>query len=626
VADPDAVFAILGDESAGLFFAGPAYADAFHAWLADEAGGSGVAPADLGVASFDDVAPLEDMGWWLVPERRPDPSVDAAAARRWVWALRFWNVATARAFAVALDELETAVGGDVAAAINSGTPIAAGYFQYAYGTEYQTMMAQRGVDAFFGEGFLSYLDNCLAWDLGFYGDWVAGQLEPWGSGASRPRAATYLHAYRGDSGRKMLELAGRGFTWFNHYAYGTFDLSTGDGAGGFGAGSVPWLERVASGSELLAKAEPALAGAAREPSPIVMLGSQSDPVWSDLPAASDDEIGWHMALVQSHYPIDIMPESEIEAGRLEGPAAPKRLLFVLRKHVSKAAFTAIRRWVEAGGTLVLGPDLASHDEYGQLDVARAEWLAVAPGPEHAAAAHQSLQWATDEGLVTFFYEGGWRELVGIGGTTLAVAGDDERPIALRLARGRGRVVALGVALGETYRRPTLACGSRPSALPPEYPDAFADAMRAAMASVPASVGLAEARPVWSDDARVSLQAVTGPNGPAVIAVAWADGPVDVALTAPAWQGCSRVHDVVGDADLPVIFGSVLAPIERAAVLTWDPDECQRPSSPEADDTAEDPPKKAADDGCATGLGPAWMAALVLVGAALARASRRARDH
>ncbi|MFO0746932.1 MAG: hypothetical protein U1F43_14865 [Myxococcota bacterium] len=438
VADPDAVFAILGDESAGLFFAGPAYADAFHAWLADEAGGSGVAPADLGVASFDDVAPLEDMGWWLVPERRPDPSVDAAAARRWVWALRFWNVATARAFAVALDELETAVGGDVAAAINSGTPIAAGYFQYAYGTEYQTMMAQRGVDAFFGEGFLSYLDNCLAWDLGFYGDWVAGQLEPWGSGASRLRAATYLHAYRGDSGRKMLELAGRGFTWFNHYAYGTFDLSTGDGAGGFGAGSVPWLERVASGSELLAKAEPALAGAAREPSPIVMLGSQSDPVWSDLPAASDDEIGWHMALVQSHYPIDIMPESEIEAGRLEGPAAPKRLLFVLRKHVSKAAFTAIRRWVEAGGTLVLGPDLASHDEYGQLDVERAEWLAVAPGPEHAAAAHQSLQWATDEGLVTFFYDGAWRELVGIGGTTLAVAGDDERPIALRLARARPR--------------------------------------------------------------------------------------------------------------------------------------------------------------------------------------------
>ena len=34
------------------------------------------------------------------------------------------------------------------------------------------------------------------------------------------------------------------------------------------------------------------------------------------------------------------------------------------------------RAVEAGGTLVIGPDLASYDEHGQLDIERATWLAV----------------------------------------------------------------------------------------------------------------------------------------------------------------------------------------------------------------------------------------------------------
>lgn len=619
-AAPEQAFVRLGDARVGPAFAGPRYAEAFHAWLATEAADLELTPADLGVASFDEVAPLEDARPATIAAQRPDPQADPQGARRYGLALRFWSVATGRAYAAARDELEAAVGQPVAAALDSGTPLAAGDLQYATGAEYQTLALERGVAGFFGDGFLDHRDDCLAWDLGFYADWAAGEVEPWTSGSTRPTMATYLHADRGDAGRKMLELAPRGFTWFCHHAYGPYDLTLDEGAGGLGAASLPWLDRVARGSELLAAAEPVLVGARRPAASIVMLGSQSDSTWTDLGAATPDELGWHMALVQSHYPVDLMMEGEVEAGRLEGPAARKRLLFVLREHVSRKAFTAIERWVEGGGVVVLGPDLAVADEHGQVDLERADWLAVAPGPVHPASDLESFRWATEQGLATFFYDGAWRELIGIGGSTLAESSEG-RTVALRLPRGRGLVIALGARLGEAYRAPMLGCESRPGALPPRYPDVFADGLRAVMTSIPATLGLDDARPVWSDDPRLSLQAVDGPSGPAVVVVAWTNEHVDAALTSRRWRGCSRVHDAIGDVDLPVIFGTVIAPIDRAAVLSWDPSECEVPVVVEADAVAEaevvTPP---ADDGCATGAasGALALAAALLVLAGLAR--------
>ncbi|MCC6621395.1 MAG: hypothetical protein IT385_09070 [Deltaproteobacteria bacterium] len=601
LADPDDALALTGPMGRAL--AGPAYRAAFHAWLAERAAADGLAPEDLGVARFEDVPPLEGSvaGAGELAARRPDP-IDPHAARRFVWAWRFWQIAVDRLWDAARDAWREAT--DTAWRLLG--ELDATTMPRASGGMSMTLL-----DA-------SAEHDCHVWDIGFAADRAAGHASPWRT--SDYALLARVDAARGDLGRKLLELMVRGFDAFELARYGPHDLAYSGAGGGLGARSRPWLDRVARAAELVAAAEGPLAGARRAVSPVVILGAESDAAWTDLAGPTPDELGWHMALSQSHVPVDVMPESEIAAGRLEGPDAPRRLLFVLRRHVSKEAFVAIRRWVEGGGTLVLGPDIASHDELGQLDIERATWLAIAPGTAEEGAV--TVQWLTPDGLATFEYDGPTSQLVGVGATTLAVVGED-RPVVVRVPRGRGRVLAIGLRMGEVYRRPVDACDRRPAALPPIHPGALSGAMRRAMASVASP--LDAIRDVTADDPRLSIHALSAPTGPVVVVVSWASEPIDVVLSAAAWRGCDLVHEHVDDFTLPVIFGSALLRIDRAAVLTWDPSACERPAVVEPvvlEDAREEDvrPRPADDDGCSGGAPAGWLA-LALV--AVARARRRA---
>jgi hypothetical protein len=592
--DPEARFLVLGDEIGGVHLAGPAYRAEYIAWLGDH----DVAPADLGLASLDEAEPLEAMGWWRVPEVRPDPS-DAAAARRYVWALRFWNEATAEIYALGRAALVERYGA-MPASFNAGTPLGALYFQRVLGADYQAMARAKAVTGFLGEGFLGYLDDCFAWQLGAYADYAAGITAPWreaaaARGESFP-LASYLHAYRGDQGAKMLELAARGFQWMSHYAYGPFDLSTGDGVGGLGPASVPWLERVRDGNELLARAEPLLWGAEREPSPLVMLASQTDSVWSDEPGLTNEEIGWHIAFTQAHLPVDFMLEDEIAQGLLESPLTPRQVLVVMREHVSRAAWAAIQRWVEGGGVLILGGGLAAKDEFGQLDTARAEWqLFVAS--DAADAAREEIRWATSSGASSFSYNGALRSIASIIGGSIGRT-DDERSVAVRVPRGRGLIIALGLALGESYRVPETTCdGSRPAVVS-RRPTDFSPVIRQAMTGLVAAAGLSA--PLRSESAEVALHRLRGPGGePLVLAIPWSNEPLSFALTIPDASRCEQIEDALSGDELPLTFGSVLVTLEGPALFTWNRAQC-RPDVDEPSPEIVEPEPKPRDEGCAGG--------------------------
>jgi len=602
-ADPTRALALIGPRARA--FAGPAYRDAFHAWLTERAPAEGGTPADLGGARYDALASLEGATTAeALGALRPDPR-DAVAARRFGWAWRFWQIAIARAWSATLDAWREASGR-----------------AWRTPAELDGTTGQRAADGIAVTITRTTTDDCAVWDLGFAADHAAGAAASWRT-ASYPLIAR-VDATRGDLGRALIELMARGFDHFDLTRYGPHDLAHEGAGGGLGVGSRAWLERVARAAEVVAATEDALAGARREASPIVMLGAEADPLWTDARAPTPDELGWHMALSQAHVPVDVMPESEIAAGLLEGPDAPRRVLFVLRKHVSRDAFVAIRRWVEAGGTLVLGPELATHDELGQLDIERATWLAIAP--TDAITSTAAVQWLTADGLATFAYTGAWFQILGVGATTIAVI-DEDRPVVVRVPRGRGRILALGLAIGEAYRRPTTTCERRPLALPPRHPEPLSESMRRAMTSL---VGPVDAlRTVMADDPRVSLHALSGAAGPVVVAVSWASAPIDLVLSSAAWRGCSVVHEHVDDYDLPVVFGSLLMRVERAAVITWDPDGCERPAVVEPvvieDDRAEDVRPRATDEGCAGG-GPAtgWLV-VALALAVTGRARGRARS-
>jgi len=623
IEDPSRVFAILGDEIGGLSFSGPAYRAAFVDWLAAE----GVTAGELGLERLDEAQPLESMGWWKVPELRPDPEAEPEAARRYVHALRFWNHATAEAYAVARRVLVERFGA-LPAAHNAGTPLGSAFFQLALGADLQAMARSGAISAFLGEGFLGYLDDCLAWQLGVFADYAAGVTAPWReAAAARGDAfalASYLHAYRGDSGAKLLELAARGFEWFNHYAYGPYDLSTGDGGGGFGVASAGWLERVQSANQLLARAEPFVLGATRAPSPIVMLASQSDGVWTDASGVTAEEIGWHLALSHAHHPIDFMLEDEIAAGLLDHPFIERRALIVTRKHVSNAAWRAIERWVEAGGTLILGGGLATHDEYGAFVREREAWSLVF-ADEGEAGGSETLRWATSAGTASFSYQGPWHRLVSIVGTPIAVA-DDERPVAMRIARGRGRIIALGLGLGAHYRQPELTCdGTRPANLP-QRPSGFSAVVRAVMAGLVEDAGAAA--PVRADAPTLAIHRLTTRAGrPFVLVIPWGNGAVSTALAIPEAARCERVREEIEGVELPLTFGTLLATIERPSIFTWRDEDCARPIEPEPTPEIVEPAPRPSDEGCAGGGGLAAWAGLVLLGALVAavrsRTARRA---
>jgi len=596
-----------GGEVGGLSFAGPLYRAAYVDWLETE----GVSADELGVATLSDALPLESFGWWQVPAVRPvDPAADVAAARRYYYALRFWNEATAEVYAIARKAL-VARFGEVPAAHNAGTPLGGLSFQLALGSDFQAMARHRAVTGFFGEGFLSYQDDCLAWQLGAYADYVAGVTEPWREAAAARGEtfplASYLHAYRGDLGAKMLELSVRGFEWFNHYAYGPYDLSTGDGAGGLGELSRPWLERVRAGSELLARAEPWLAGAKREPASIVMLASQVDNVWSDRDGLTSEELGWHIALTQAHHPVDFMLEDEIASGLLSNPLVSRKVLIVMRKYVSVAAWSAIERWVDAGGTLILGGELATHDELGQYDQARAEWTLFFADPGGAAGS-ETIRWATTRGSSSFAYAGAWSELVSVVGSPIGFS-DDERAVALRIPRGRGRIYALGLALGAQYRLPETTCdGTRPAALA-QRPTGFSAVTREVMSDLVEAVGAIA--PLRSDTATVALHRLTSATGaPLVLAIPWDNGPLAMTLTISDLVRCQRVTEVLADFDLPVTFGSLLTTLDGPALFTWNAADCAPPIDNELTPEVVEPRPTDSEGGCAGSTSPG-LAGLLL---------------
>src|SRR5262249_52218027 len=144
----------------------------------------------------------------------------------------------------------------------------------------------------------------------------------------------------------------------------------------------------------------------KRPRPVVAIFSgQTDPLWNFadrspecwLCSPSNEDAGLHYLLTHAHYPVDFAIEEDVGAlvgGQcVHGPALEGRqALFLDRKFVSNCAFAAIRDWVEAGGTLVLGKELPLYDEYGQLDPARGDWIGAAAGPDRITAVGAAITW------------------------------------------------------------------------------------------------------------------------------------------------------------------------------------------------------------------------------------------
>jgi hypothetical protein len=444
--------------------------------------------------------------------------------------------------------------------------------------------------------------------MGWYADFSAGQARPWGFAMH-----AYLHADRGDHVAKVLTLASRGFRYYNHYLYGPYDLSTGDGSGGLGPLSTDWLMRVAAADDALAKAEPWLFDAERARAAVAILAAQSDPVWTDLGASTENDAGWHLAWTQAHLPVDFVVEDQ-----LADDLAGRSVLLVDRLHLSTAAWDAVQAWVEDGGTLILGRGLAAREEFGQLVPERESWLGVSVGRVHYGNVDPArVEWTGGTIDLTTY----WAVLSG--GVPIATYQNGE-PAVVEVAHGKGRAIVVGFDLGSQFLKPiTEDCFT---VLPPGvevFPEGWSDAIREAARSLADAVAL----DVEADDPRVEVVRVERADGGAIVAIPYANEPVSVTIVAPDLPG--QITDALTGATLPVVDGAIALVLDGPTVFGWTDDEAApgeegEPGEPPTSGIVS-PANAPADEprgGCGCGGPGIPESGFAIAGAALAALRRR----
>jgi hypothetical protein len=597
-------FGHLG-ESIGFPLSGQAYRAAYRDWLLTR----GETELSLGLETLDSAEPLESATPELAFAARPNP-VDVFAARRWYLALEFWNEASAQVMALITRELEARLG---------PVPMTVQYGDLVDDRSHTKLSGlSLGHVQRFGSptAFLATLDtfrpgDCHPWHFGAWADYVHGLTDPTrevleAQSKSLP-LGVQLQTERVELGAVLLELASRGFTWFNHLSYGPRAVHDASARGGE-SDSRSFFDVLRAGHDMLTRAEDFLEGATHDRAEVVIMIPDADAVWSDEPGLARDEIGWHMALSQNSIPVEFMRESEVAYGLLSNPLRPRRALILLRKHVTTEAWSQIERWVEDGGTVVLGPQLAAHDEFGQLVLDRLVWSGISPGDWRGDV--ETMRWTGSEGISSFVYSGRWRSLSAVSGTTLGVSEDDE-PIALRLPLRRGRIIALGLSLGEAFSQPLANCSpERPESLI-RYPDGFSPVVRD---TVNMLMGQARVGPVFEvNPPMLNLRAMRTSGGtPFVFAVHWGTARAPSLISIPEVAQCKVVRDELSRAELAVSFGRIFAETDIASIFTWETGNCL-PETSDDFDGAEVEPLSSEEDGCAGTSAPSlWLSVFVLL--------------
>lgn len=329
-------------------------ARAFRAWLQEQ----GESPAALGATRLEDVRPLD-----IWSGKRGEGS-DSRRAKLAYLTWKFQNYSTAHVFTPLRDALAQHNLAKRAAAADS--PFATQPYIYSYALRSNTFL-MRGYDLDFFD-FYRYADNAVVWESSNRDAraWIwEGYLDDVQRVLTRELgivSGAYVKPTRGAAVQRALSAAARGSRLLYWYTYGP-DYWKGDGF----SSDAQALEQASLAAHLLGGAESYVVEAKPAPARVAIVRPETSQAWLTLYDASVDRAAsenskWiYTALTHEHVPVDPLDERFLQQLDLSRYVA----IYVSGTHLTRAAATALSRYVERGGTLYTSGFGVAKDEAGK---------------------------------------------------------------------------------------------------------------------------------------------------------------------------------------------------------------------------------------------------------------------
>lgn len=352
----------------------------FHQWLA----GQHLAPAQFGVASLDEVVPIE------TPEalRERMKTHERAARRVFYYTSRFRQQTATERLAWNTEELHQRHPGVLSSTLVAdhpyfgGTGLGMGMEQpntawggWPLAMDWFDLARRRAVDL---AGIEDWLGLQFMYGPGY--TWEGFQLLGFQAAIFRSasRGAQPVIAWITPSDERNLRLKAasalaQGAKHFFYWTYGPTATSTENYWSDL-PGAYPGMAHL---SRLLRFGEKIIVPGKPRGGRVALLYSISSDLWQPFGYLHMlERRGLYLALTHEQWPVDFLTEEDLAAGRLQD----YRVLYAGDPCLASSAAAKIGDWVREGGTLIGTGGAGTRNEFGEPSGALAEIFGLAPEP------------------------------------------------------------------------------------------------------------------------------------------------------------------------------------------------------------------------------------------------------
>lgn len=316
--------------------------------------------------------------------------------------------------------------------------------------------------------------------------------EDWpGYGASLQQLSSYLAMLRvaGRPGNKPLggflvpyaqpeALRIQAYTWLsegvrmlNFYSYGPWYAGIDSWSTRYGI----YPEMAEIGREIR-RLDPALEGMKRRPAQIAIVYNRTAGIWRDFAVNTEQDARYiHWALAHAGYDADIIPEEDIEAGKI----ANYRLIYLNGVQLRRETAEKLAQWVHEGGTLVGTAGAGTRDTFNRpLETLTAVFGAKSGRLQNVNSAGRAryetrklpdlgqAQSQGDAPPVSFRTLGIREKLTALPGASVILQ-RSEAPAGVMNAWGQGRAIRLAALPGLAYLQEAVGEKEVPATMLPD---------------------------------------------------------------------------------------------------------------------------------------------------------------